>query len=215
MVYMDNADNHTWVGWPISQTRLSNASNGLDAPSSPDIVWNGDDLNISWNSVTGADNYKVFTSHFRTLSSFDFTNPEYSGNHTYWIDNNANETICERYYIICAVDSNDTLGNSTYSVGKHTIELSTGWSAITTPFEPFDGETCGNNHRLCDWLLIDQNSQRAIPNASSISTFYQSGQYWKIRTPTTPWFVPHIEIKVVGDCFMVYMDNKDSYTWIS
>lgn len=212
MVYMDNTDYHTFVGWPIEQTRLSTASDALTAPSSPDIVWDGDDLNISWNSVTGADHYEVFASGFRILSSFDFTDPVYSGTNTYWLDSKANETTGERYYVICAVESDDTLGDSTYSIGKHTIELSSGWSALTTPFEPFDGETCGNNHRLCDWTLIDQNSPRAIPSATSLSV-YQGA--WLSRIPTAPWFVPHREIDVIGDCFMVHMDNIDIYTWIS
>lgn len=218
MVYMDNTDNYTWVGWPAEQIRLSELSdaNALDAPTSPDIAWADDDLNITWNSVASTDHYEVFASEFRTLSSFDFTDPVYSGNNLYWIDGKANETIGERYYLICAVDSDSNLGNSTYSLSKYTCCLSSGWNVLTTPpFEPFKGETCGSNHRLCDWTLIDASSSKAIPNASTLSTFNQNGQSWNTRTPTTPWFVSHYEINVTGDCFMAYMDNKDSYTWIS
>jgi hypothetical protein len=218
MAYLDAADTYTFFGWPAEQIRMANFIGApvLAAPGNFDIAWSGSDIYLTWDVVAGADHYELYTVSSRNLENYNFGAPVYSGLNNFYTDTNANVTVGQTYYIVAAVDADGDQGDSAYALGKDARDIGAGYNALTTPFEPWKGEVCADGHRICDYLLIDDdNAPKVIPSASTFYTFDQPGQGWLSRTPTTPEFFPHNEFDLWSACFMVYMDAAEVYTWIS
>jgi hypothetical protein len=216
MVYMDAANEYTWTGWPAEQIRTANFAGKaiLPAPTTYRLAFVGPDVVLSWDPVVGADHYEVFVAASRNLENYNFAAGVDVGLATTWTDFGAAVALGERYYIVAAVDIDGDPGDSTYALGKYCRNFAVGWNAFTTPFNPlkYDAVDAWGN-QLSDWKLIDATSPDAIPSASALSTFDQGGQFWAIRTPATPPFVPGIAIPPMGACAMAYLDAANIYCW--
>ncbi len=212
MVYLSASTTYTWYGWPAEQIRMTESESLiLPAPDNFNIQWSGNDLYLDWDPVAGASQYKLFTSTSRSLDTFDFGAPVYSGTNTFYTDVNANITLGAKYYIVAAENILLELGNSSYSVSKYTRDLPAGYEAISTPFEVFKNSNDTYGNQLSDWMLVDKDSQWRMPDLSTIFT----GHSFTGRSLITPDFFDPEPLSPSGEGWMVYFNSSSTYTWIS
>ncbi len=185
--------NFTFCGHPASMIRFRE---GLgDSPvfrKSLSAQVEGNDVNLSWEAVTGAIGYLVFRSEERNglhnLSLLPIANATV----TYWIDSGVIESgRSEYYYMVIPVDSSGGLGSSTYSVGVFTVEYQSGTDSFALPLKPVEP-------RSLDWYCDN------IANVVGIIHLMKG--YWRLHAREMPEGVYDVEA-LQGEGYQISIDG--------
>ena len=125
-------------GYPASMIRFHEGfGDSITFRNSLSAQIEGNDVNLSWESVSGASRYEIFRSEKR------------DGFQNLWLPSIANTTVThwtdpgvmgsqtsEYYYMIIPLDSTGEMGSSTYSVGVLTFDYQAGLDTFALPLKP-------------------------------------------------------------------------------
>lgn len=135
----------TFCGYPASMIRFKEGlGDSIAFRKSLTAIIVGDDVNLTWQAVGGADSYSVFRSETRNgLHNLSLI-PTVNITETYWRDVGVLGGADEFYYAIIPADAVGRLGSSTYSIGVVSFVYSWGSDTFALPLKPLE------NHSL-DW----------------------------------------------------------------
>lgn len=164
--------NFTFCGYPASMIRFSEGlGDSIAFRKSLTAVVVGDDVNLTWQAVGGADSYLVFRSETRdglhNLSRIPVANIT----ETYWTDTGVLGGGDEYYYTVIPADAVGRFGSSTYSVGVVSFVYSWGSDTFALPVKPMESRTL-------DWYTD------AIPDVAGMA--YSTFGEWKYHAREKP-----------------------------
>ncbi|MCK4444711.1 MAG: fibronectin type III domain-containing protein, partial [Thermoplasmata archaeon] len=165
--------NFTFCGNPASMIRFQEGlGDSLVFRRSLSAQVEGNDINLSWEAVTGAVGYQVFRSEERNALHNLSLLPIANTTETYWVDSGVigNERS-EYYYMVIPADPSGGLGSSTYSIGVFTEEYQSGADTFALPLKPV------KPHSL-DWYCDN------IPNVVGIIHLMKG--YWRLHAREMP-----------------------------
>lgn len=139
-ISVSSPTNFTFCGYPASMIRFQEGfGESLVFRKSLSARTEGNDVNLSWGSVTGASEYSIFRSDRReglhNLSPCPIANTT----ETYWIDPGIiKDQNSEYYYMVIPRDSASGMGSSTYSTGVFTVVHQSGSETFALPLKPVE-----------------------------------------------------------------------------
>jgi hypothetical protein len=200
-ISLSSSINFTFCGYPASMIRYREGlGDALAFGKSLSAKVEGNDINLSWEAVAGADSYLVFRSEERSdlhnLSLLPIADTTW----TYWIDSGRiGGGRSEYYYIVIPVDSSGGLGSSTYSVGVFTVEYRSGTDSFALPLKPVEP------HSL-DWYCDN------IPSAVGMTHLMKG--YWKLHAIEMPEGVYDADA-LQGEGYQISVDgNSTRFTFV-
>lgn len=200
-VSLSSPINFTFCGYPASMIRFRE---GLGDPlafgKSLSAKVDGNDINLSWEAVAGADSYLVFRSEERRgLHNLSLL-PMANSTETYWMDSGViGGGRSEYYYMVIPSDSSGELGSSTYGVGVFTEEYQSGTDTFALPLKPVEP------HSL-DWYSDN------IPNV--VGMIHLMKGYWRLHAIEMPEGVYDVEA-LQGEGYQSSIDGATTtYTFV-
>lgn len=163
----------TFCGYPASMIRFHEGlGDSVTFRKSLSARLEGNDVNLSWEVVTGSSKYLIFRSGERNGLHNLSLSPIVNTTDTYWRDlgiiGNDNGTY---YYMVVPIDLGGQVGSSTYSVGVFTRTYPTGFSTFALPLKP-------EEVRSVDWYCDN------IPNVVGIVLMMQG--VWEFHAKEMP-----------------------------
>lgn len=193
--------NFTFCGYPASMIRFHEGLGGsLVFRKSLSARTEGNDVNLSWGSVTGASGYLIFRSERRNDLHNLSLSPIANTTGTYWIDPGIikNQTS-EYYYVVIPFDSRGEMGSSTYSTGVFTLVHQTGSETFALPLKPVEV------HSL-DWYC-DETS-------NVVGLAYMTLGVWKFHAREMPEGVYDADA-LQGEGYQISVDgNSTRFTFV-
>ncbi len=188
--------NFTFCGYPASMIRSQEGlGDSLVFRRSLSAQVEGNDINLSWEAITGAAGYQVFRSEERNgLHNLSLL-PIADTTESYWVDSGAiGNDGSEYYYMVIPVNLAGTLGSSTYSVGVITMGYQSGSDTFALPLKPIE------THSL-DWFCDD------IPNVVGIA--YLIFEMWKLHVNEMPLGVYDVDV-LQGEGYQISIDGPST-----
>ncbi len=173
--------NFTFWGYPASMIRFHEGlGDSITFQKSLSARIEGDDVDLSWESVPDASRYEIFRVErrdgFHNVSLASIANTT----ETHWTDLGIlgieNDTY---YYMVIPLDSQGELGSSTYSVGVIIVNYNEGSDTFALPLKP-------KENRTLDWYCDN------IPNVVGMA--YLTFEVWKFHAKVMPEGVYDTEI---------------------
>jgi hypothetical protein len=180
-ISLSSITNFTFCGYPASMIRFREGlGDSITFRKSLSASIEGNDVNLSWESVLGASKYLVLRSEARKGLHNLSLSPVTNTTKTYWMDPGivGNERS-EYYYMVIPVDSQGELGSSTYSVGVVTIGYQPGSDTFASPLKT-EGV-----HSL-DWFCDE------IPDVVGMA--YMIFEVWKFHAVQMPAGIYDVEV---------------------
>ncbi|MCK4443472.1 MAG: hypothetical protein KAW09_02945, partial [Thermoplasmata archaeon] len=195
-ISLSTAINFTFCGYPASMIRYHEGfGESLVFRKSLSARTEGNDVNLSWGSVTGASEYLIFRGDKREglhdLSLFPMANTTES----YWKDTGIiGNQNSEYYYMVMPMDSGGEMGSSTYSVEVTTVVYEGGSGAFALPLRPMEDHTL-------DWYCD------AIPAVAGMA--YMVFGLWKYHAKEMPQGVYDADV-LQGEGYQISIDGPSS-----
>ena len=194
--------NFTFCGYPASMIRFQDGlGDSTEFRKSLSAQKDGSNIVLIWNSLPGANEYKILKS-IRRNGFHQFyvqaivTVPPVQNT---WTDYDALSNEGELYYMIVPVDFHGSWSSSTYSVGVSTLDYQSGSDTFALPFKPVEP------HSL-DWYCDN------IPNAVGIIHLMKG--YWRLHAREMPEGVYDAD-SCQGEGYQISFDGgTTSYTFI-
>lgn len=159
----------------------------------------GNDVNLTWQSVPGADRYSVFRSETRNGLHDPTIVPLANTTETHWKDVGIlGAGNSGHYYMVIPIDSTGKLGSSAYSVGVNAIVYSGGSDTFALPLKPMQ------NHPV-DWYCD------AIPYVAGMA--YLIYGIWKFHAPQMPEGVYDL-VAAQSDGYQISLEGSTKFTFI-
>ncbi len=200
-ISLTSSINFTFCGYPASMIRFQEGlGDSLVFRKSLSAQVEGNDVNLSWEAVTGAISYLVFRSEERSgLHNLSLL-PKANTTETYWIDSGViGSGRGEYYYMIIPVDTSGSLGSSTYGVGVFTVEYQSGSDSFSLPLKPLET-------RSLDWYCDN------IP--SVVGLIHLIKGYWRLHAREMPEGVYDVEA-LQGEGYQILIDGPTTtYTFV-
>ena len=193
--------NFTFCGYPASMIRFHEGmGDSIAFRKSLSVQVEGNDINLSWEAVTGAIGYLVFRSDERNGLHDLSLSPIANITNTHWIDSGVvGSWRSEYYYMVIPADPSGGLGSSTYSIGVFTEEYQSGTDAFALPLKPVEP-------RSLDWYCDN------IPNIVGIIHLMKG--YWRLHAREMPEGVYDAEA-VQGEGYQISIDGATTtYTFV-
>jgi hypothetical protein len=190
MIYTPDEVEYTFTGYPGTMIRyIDILFTDHQFHESVDIEITGNLVNITWNTVDNAVEYKVYRASQRT--GINYSNP-------FSITSNAQEmfgltTDLEYYFTIIPIDTYGRFGSSTYSIGLSLIDLNEGYNTIGSKLKP--EIKIEADHVLEIYFYID---------IETIYYYNVAFQAWQGHPRFIPESVDNFEFKV-ADAYMTYV----------
>lgn len=187
---------YTFCGSPASmirfQERLGDSVTFRKSLSAP---IEGNDVNLSWDAISGANRYLVFRSERRDGLHDSPLSPIANTTETYWKDTGIiGNQKSEYYYVVIPLDSDGEMGSSTYSIGVTTVVFYGGSDTFALQLRPME------NHTL-DWYCD------AIPDVAGMA--YMIFGLWKYHAKEMPQGVYDVDV-LQGEGYQISIDGPPS-----
>lgn len=194
-ISLTSPTNFTFCGYPASMIRFNEGlGDSIAFRKSLTAVVVGDDVNLTWQVVGGADSYLVFRSETRNgLHNLSLI-PLASITETYWTDAGILGGADEFYYAVIPADAVGRLGSSTYSIGVVSFVYSSGSDTFALPLKPV------GNHSL-DWYCD------GIPDVAGMA--YSTFGEWKYHAREKPQGVYDMDV-LQGEGYQISIDGPSS-----
>ncbi|MCK5292431.1 MAG: hypothetical protein KAR39_10505 [Thermoplasmata archaeon] len=200
-ISLSSPTSFTFCGYPASMIRFREGlGDSLAFRRSLSAKVDGNDINLSWEAVAGADSYIVFRSEERSDLHDLSLLPIANATETYWIDSGViGGGRSEYYHMVIPVDSSGGLGSSTYSVGVFSVEYRSGSDTFALPLKPVEP------HSL-DWYCDN------IPNVVGIIHLMKG--YWRLHAIEMPEGVYDADA-LQGEGYQISVDgNSTRFTFV-
>ena len=191
---------YTFVGSPASMIRFHEGlGDSVTFRKSLLARTEGNDVNLSWQSVAGASEYIIFRSERRDGLHNLSLSPIAETTWNYWQDLSiiGNEES-EYYYMVIPVDSQGEFGSSTYSIGVSMEVYEAGSDTFALPFKPVEV------HSL-DWYCDN------IPNVVGIIHLMKG--YWRLHAREMPEGV-YDAVALQGEGYQISTDATARFIFI-
>jgi hypothetical protein len=190
MIYTPDEVEYTFSGYPGSMIRyIDILFTDHQFHDSIDIDIIGNIVNITWNTVDPAVEYKIYRSGKRT--EINYSDP-------FSITKNNVEmfgftTDVEYYFTIIPVDQYGRLGSSTYSIGVSLTDFASGYTAFGSKLKPEKK------------IEVDQIMELYYYNDIETIYYYDiAHQTWQGHPRFIPESVDNFELEV-ADAYMTYV----------
>ncbi|MCK4444735.1 MAG: hypothetical protein KAW09_09340, partial [Thermoplasmata archaeon] len=137
-IFLNSETTYTFTGYSASAIRyregFGDSASFRDSLSAQKVDF---DIVLTWNSLAGATEYRIFKSNERNGLHDPSLEPMVTVPSTQnaWTDSGVLSTEGEYYYLVIPVDSEGELGSSTYSVGVITTEYQPGSDTFALPLK--------------------------------------------------------------------------------
>jgi hypothetical protein len=160
-------------GYPASMIRFHEGlGDSITFRNSLSAQIEDNDVNLSWESVSGASRYEIFRSENRDGLQNLWLPSIANTTETHWIDPGVMGGLTsEYYYMVIPLDSSGETGSSTYSIGAMTFDYEAGLGTFALPVKP------ASLHSL-DWYCDN------IPGATGMA--YMTFGMWKFHAKEMP-----------------------------
>jgi hypothetical protein len=190
MIYTPNEVEYTFTGYPGSMIRYIDIFyTSQQFRENIGIEITGNLINITWNTIDNAVEYKIYRS--RTRTEINYSDP-------FSISNNNIEvfgltTDLEYYFTIIPVDSYGRFGSSTYSIGLSLIDLAKAYNTFASKLDPENK------------IEVDSVLEMYFNNDVDTIYYYNtSHQSWQGHPRFLPGSVDNFQFEV-ADAFMTYV----------
>ncbi|MEE9116778.1 MAG: hypothetical protein V3U09_07770, partial [Thermoplasmata archaeon] len=201
-VKLTSSTRYTFCGYPASMIRFhEELGDSLDFRRSLSAEKDGSSIDLEWDHVLGASGYDVFRSENRyglngLLPPPVATLP--AGQNT-WTDVDVLLSVGEYYYMVVPLDSQGSLGSSSYSIGVVMAEFEAGHSTVGLPLEP-----------ISVWT-IDHYSEDML---NVVGLAYMQKEVWKFHATAMP-LGAYDPVMEQSEGYQISMDGIASrYTFI-
>ena len=191
---------YTFVGSPASMIRFHEGlGDSVTFRKSLSARTEGNDVNLSWQSVAGASRYIIFRSERRDGLHNLSLSPIAETVWNYWQDPSiiGNEGS-EYYYMVIPMDPQGELGSSTYSIGVFTEIYQAGTDTFALPLKPVEA------HSL-DWYCDN------IPNIVGI--IHLMKRMWRLHAIEMPEGVYDADA-LQGEGYQISTDSVARFIFI-
>ncbi len=195
-VALTSLTRYTFTGYPGSMIRFQGGlGDSLAFRKSLSVSIEGNDVDLSWDAISGANRYLVFRSDRRDGLHDSPLSPMANTTGTDWIDPGIikNQTS-EYYYMVIPLDSDGEMGSSTYSVGVTTVVYEGESDTFALPLRPIE------NHTL-DWY------SDAIPDVAGMA--FMIFELWKYHAKEMPQGVYDVDV-LQGEGYQISIDGPSS-----
>jgi len=140
-IYFTSVTDYSLCGYPASMIRFHEGlGDSASFSRSLSAQVTGSNVTLSWLSVSGAEEYRIYRSseRYRLHDSSSRPIDAIPATQTTWIDFGVLLNEGELHYMIIPVDSNGRLGSSSYSIGVITQRYQSGASSFALPLKPVE-----------------------------------------------------------------------------
>ncbi|MHA1961636.1 MAG: right-handed parallel beta-helix repeat-containing protein [Candidatus Thorarchaeota archaeon] len=172
-ISLSSTATYTFVGSPASMIGFHEGfGDSITFRRSLSAGIEGNDINLSWEALSGASRYVIFRSEERGSLHNLSLDPIANTTDTHWRDLGVLENDEEEhYYMVIPLDSGGDLGSSTYSIGVFSVVYSWGSDTFALPLKSIE------NHTL-DWYCDE------IPDVAGMA--YVTFEVWKFHAKEMP-----------------------------